>query len=416
MALFCYVAGHYPVFTIKSPVFDVKIIGPLMRKLGQLPVYRGRADAALVLKEAEQRIGRGACVIFYPEGTASRDPDQWPMVAKTGVARLALSTGAPVVPVACWGAQVILPYGDKRPKLFPRKTVKIAAGPPVDLSAFAGQPLTADTLRRATDVIMADVTRLLAGLRGEQPPAVPYDPRAGRGKAVADRGETDADRAETIADGRDGHRPGRDGHRPGRDGHRPDRDDRRAGRGPRGSRTRHRRPDGPRAGRGRPCGDRTRRRRATGHGGRKRPAGHTEGAAGVKAAVMGAGSWGTTFAQVLCDAGTPVTLWGRRQALAEAVCGRHENPDYLPGHLLPEDLRATCDPAEALAAADLVVLAVPAQTLRQNLAAWASLIPAGALLVSLMKGIELGSVRPDEPGHRRCAARSPRPRRGHLRA
>jgi 1-acyl-sn-glycerol-3-phosphate acyltransferase len=200
MALFCHVAGHYPVFTIKSPVFDVKIIGPLMRKLGQLPVYRGRADAALVLKEAEQRIGRGACVIFYPEGTASRDPDQWPMVAKTGVARLALSTGAPVVPVACWGAQVILPYGSKRPKLFPRQTVKIAAGPPVDLSAFADQPLTADTLRRATDVIMADVTRLLAALRGEQPPAVPYDPRAGRGKAVADQRETDTDRTETDTD------------------------------------------------------------------------------------------------------------------------------------------------------------------------------------------------------------------------
>jgi 1-acyl-sn-glycerol-3-phosphate acyltransferase len=195
MALFCYEAGHYPVFTIKSPVFDVKIIGSLMRKLGQLPVYRGRADAALVLKEAEQRIGRGACVIFYPEGTASRDPDQWPMVAKTGVARLALTTGAPVIPVACWGAQVILPYGDKRPRLFPRKTVKIAAGPPVDLSAFAGQPLTAGVLRRATDVIMADVTGLLGGLRGEQPPAIPYDPRAGRGKAVTDQAETVAGQA-----------------------------------------------------------------------------------------------------------------------------------------------------------------------------------------------------------------------------
>jgi 1-acyl-sn-glycerol-3-phosphate acyltransferase len=199
MALFCYEAGHYPVFTIKSPVFDVKIIGPLMRKLGQLPVYRGRADAALVLKEAAQRIERGACVIFYPEGTASRDPDQWPMVAKTGVARLALSTGAPVIPVACWGAQVILPYGDKRPKLFPRKTVQIAAGPPVDLSAFAGQPLTADTLRRATDVIMADITGVLAGLRGEQSPAVPYDPRAERGKAAAGQKETVAGREETVA-------------------------------------------------------------------------------------------------------------------------------------------------------------------------------------------------------------------------
>ena len=106
---------------------------------------------------------------------------------------------------------------------------------------------------------------------------------------------------------------------------------------------------------------------------------------------MGAGSWGTTFAQVLCDAGTPVTLWGRRQAVTDAIAGRHENPDYLPGVRLPDDLRASCDPAEALADADVVVLAVPSQSLRPNLAEWAPLIPSGALLVSLMKGIELGS-------------------------
>jgi glycerol-3-phosphate dehydrogenase (NAD(P)+) len=113
--------------------------------------------------------------------------------------------------------------------------------------------------------------------------------------------------------------------------------------------------------------------------------------AGVKAAVMGAGSWGTTFAQVLCDAGTPVTLWGRRQAVTEAISTRHENPDYLPGISLAPGLRASSDPAEALADADLVVLAVPAQSLRQNLADWAPLIRPRALLVSLMKGIELGT-------------------------
>ena len=121
---------------------------------------------------------------------------------------------------------------------------------------------------------------------------------------------------------------------------------------------------------------------------------------------MGAGLWGTTFAQVLCDAGSPVTLWGRRQAMADAVCGRHENPDYLPGHLLPDDLHATCDPAEALAAAALVVFAVPAQTLRQNLAEWAPLIPADALLVSLMKGIELGTCARMSQVIARRAARS----------
>jgi 1-acyl-sn-glycerol-3-phosphate acyltransferase len=199
MALFSYRAGHYPVFTIKSPVFDVKIIGPLLRKLGQLPVFRGRADSALVLKDAEQRIGRGACVIFYPEGTASRDPDQWPMVARTGVARLALDTGAPVIPVACWGAQVILPYGDKRPKIFPRKTVHIVAGPPVDLSAYMGKPITAEVLRGVTNTIMADVTKLLAGVRGEEPPAAPYNPRAAKPAEPASDTEP-ADGAEPASD------------------------------------------------------------------------------------------------------------------------------------------------------------------------------------------------------------------------
>ncbi|HEX4062258.1 MAG TPA: NAD(P)H-dependent glycerol-3-phosphate dehydrogenase [Streptosporangiaceae bacterium] len=106
---------------------------------------------------------------------------------------------------------------------------------------------------------------------------------------------------------------------------------------------------------------------------------------------MGAGSWGTTFAQVLCDAGTDVTVWGRRQAVSDAIRDRHENPDYLPGIALPPAIDASCDPAEALAGVDLVVFAVPAQSLRQNLADWAGLIPPGALLVSLMKGIELGS-------------------------
>ena len=111
----------------------------------------------------------------------------------------------------------------------------------------------------------------------------------------------------------------------------------------------------------------------------------------MKAAVLGAGSWGTTFAQVLCDAGTQTVLFSREPEVAKAISGMHENPDYLPGTALNPALHATGDQAEALAGADLVAFAVPAQTLRANLAIWAPLIPPGALLVSLMKGIELGT-------------------------
>src|SRR5580692_708309 len=106
---------------------------------------------------------------------------------------------------------------------------------------------------------------------------------------------------------------------------------------------------------------------------------------------MGAGMWGTTFAQVLCDAGTPVTLWGRRPDLVAAINSRHENPDYLPGITLPAELTAHADAARVLDGADLVVLAVPAQTLRHHLGAWRHLLPPGAAFASLMKGIELGT-------------------------
>jgi len=106
---------------------------------------------------------------------------------------------------------------------------------------------------------------------------------------------------------------------------------------------------------------------------------------------MGAGSWGTTFAQVLCDAGTSTVLYSRRPELAKALRELHENPDYLPGIALTPALEATADAAAALAGADIVAFAVPAQSLRANLAGWAPLIPPGALLVSLIKGIELGT-------------------------
>lgn len=112
----------------------------------------------------------------------------------------------------------------------------------------------------------------------------------------------------------------------------------------------------------------------------------------MRAAVLGAGSWGTTFAKVLADANNEVILWARRGELAQRIEQTHQNTDYLPGLHLPEKLRATHDAAEALTGAELVAIAVPAQTLRQNLVGWAPLLPVDATVLSLMKGVELGTT------------------------
>ncbi|GAB3221899.1 NAD(P)H-dependent glycerol-3-phosphate dehydrogenase [Glycomyces halotolerans] len=107
---------------------------------------------------------------------------------------------------------------------------------------------------------------------------------------------------------------------------------------------------------------------------------------------MGAGSWGTVFAKILADAGTPVTLWARRKSVAESVNRERRNPDYFPDIALPERITATTDAAEALRGAGIVVLSIPSQTLRENLGAWSGLIEPDATLLSLMKGIELGTT------------------------
>ncbi|MFW6694234.1 NAD(P)H-dependent glycerol-3-phosphate dehydrogenase [Streptomyces sp. MAR4 CNX-425] len=113
----------------------------------------------------------------------------------------------------------------------------------------------------------------------------------------------------------------------------------------------------------------------------------------TRCAVFGTGSWGTAFSLVLADAGCRVTMWGRRAALVDALNATRENPDYLPGVRLPDAVTATADAAEAARDAEFTVLAVPAQTLRGNLERWAPLLADGTVLVSLMKGVELGTAR-----------------------
>ncbi len=169
--------GRLPRYLAKAAVFDIPLLGRLIRATGQIPVQRLTADAAQAFGAAVEAVDSGRAVIVYPEGTLTRDPGLWPMVGKTGAARIALTAGVPVVPVAQWGAhEVLAPYAS-RPHLLPPRTVRAKVGDPVDLDDLRGQELTPELLHLATSRIMAAVTRLLEDLRNEPAPAERYDPR-----------------------------------------------------------------------------------------------------------------------------------------------------------------------------------------------------------------------------------------------
>ncbi|EPH42077.1 hypothetical protein STRAU_4860 [Streptomyces aurantiacus JA 4570] len=179
-AHFQYNTGRVPRFLAKHGLFKKGFVGAFMRGTGQIPVYRETTNALSAFRAAIEAVERGECVAFYPEGTLTRDPDLWPMTAKTGVARVALQTKCPVVPVAQWGANHVLPPYAKKPAVLPRKTHHVLVGEPVDLRRFYDKEMTPDLLKEATEAIMADITELLEELRGEKAPQKRYDPREAR--------------------------------------------------------------------------------------------------------------------------------------------------------------------------------------------------------------------------------------------
>jgi 1-acyl-sn-glycerol-3-phosphate acyltransferase len=169
-------AGRAPRFLAKKELFRKPPVKWVLEGAQQIPVDRGSGDAAKALTAAVEALERGECILIYPEGSATRDPELWPMKARTGAARLALLSGAPVIPVAQWGPQNVLAYKARRPHLLPRTHISVIAGPPIDLSAFIGRPVTAALLREATTTIMSAVAALLVELRGGPAPVVFYDP------------------------------------------------------------------------------------------------------------------------------------------------------------------------------------------------------------------------------------------------
>jgi len=179
-AHFLYDHGRLPRYLAKSGLFRNRFLGRFLRDAGQIPVERLTRNAVGAFDAAVEAVRRGECVVVYPEGTLTRDPDLWPMVGKSGAARIALATGAPVIPVGQWGAHEVLPPYTKRPRLVPRKHVVMKVGDPVDLAdltEISGQHPSAQLINQATARIMAALVALVEDLRGEQAPVERYDPR-----------------------------------------------------------------------------------------------------------------------------------------------------------------------------------------------------------------------------------------------
>ena len=177
-------SGRVPHFLAKESVFT-GLAGTILRAAGQIPVSRGSSEAASSVHAARQALADGAVVVIYPEGSVTRDPDWWPMEARTGVARLALTTDAVVLPVAQWGPQRVHDYHTKRLRLRLRAPADHLVGEPLDLTDLraqvrAGRPMTGDLLREVTDRMMACVRDQLAELRGEPAPptSTPHPRRA----------------------------------------------------------------------------------------------------------------------------------------------------------------------------------------------------------------------------------------------
>ena len=177
-AHFVHDSGYAPHFLAKASVLQLPVVGRLLRATGQIAVHREHANAAQAYRDAVIAVRQGRSVIVYPEGTLTRDPDLWPMVGRTGAARIALESGCPVIPCAQWGAHEMLPPYGRRPRLRPRACNQVLAGPPVALDDLQRQPVTTEVLYEATERIMAAITELLGQLRGQTPPPVRFDPRS----------------------------------------------------------------------------------------------------------------------------------------------------------------------------------------------------------------------------------------------
>lgn len=167
--------GRESRYLAKASLFKNAQLGRFLRAAGQIPVDRSAGASAFT--DAVAAVNAGEIVVVYVEGSITKDPEGWPMVGKSGAARIALETGAPVIPVGQWGAQELLPAYSARPNLKGRKTITMKVGDPVPLEDLRAQEHTPDVVKEATDRIMAAIVALVEEIRGEKAPVERFDPR-----------------------------------------------------------------------------------------------------------------------------------------------------------------------------------------------------------------------------------------------
>lgn len=168
--------GIAPRFLAKDSLFRIPVLGRILRAARQIPVHRGTSRSRDALASAREALERGELIMLFPEGTYTRDRELWPMQARLGAARLALETGAPLLPIAAWGGRALWPVGSPLPRPRPGRRVQMLVGSPYTVSVHEGETVHQAAVR-VTEDLMGRIVALLAELRGQQPPTTLHDGR-----------------------------------------------------------------------------------------------------------------------------------------------------------------------------------------------------------------------------------------------
>lgn len=196
-------SGIAPRFLAKQSLFRIPLLGLALRSTGQIPVDRGRSGGGDALAQARAALGRGEALMVFPEGTYTRDREGWPMRARLGAARLALETGAQLVPVGCWGSRALWPVGAAVPRPGGGRRIMMSIAEPFRAQIRPGESQREAEVRVSGE-LMDRIAELVGQLRGQEPPVQRHDPSADAhrpesGAAAARERRTEVEREGNAA-------------------------------------------------------------------------------------------------------------------------------------------------------------------------------------------------------------------------